>query len=501
MYNSGYSQAKFGMDARKIHRSKSKSCGYYMRIIFFFSSLIQSLIIVSLVLFMVYGRPAQSSEEKRVQDLGQSFETVNMENKMLRQTTSNLTQLLNQTVTKLLADAKDLKRLRELANISASTIVSLNIKLATCEREKNTLTRPPTLPLPLPHPQVPTSDIFSWQSRKQQLETMLKLVETNFTQTVRRLSWDLDRAVRDRDDLRLNVIGLRRNASALEQQLEMYGRKCKDDFVKSLEGIQSVTKAFLTRIDGLFPSVFPFQLTCDKQKEQLDQMRANCSSLSREVENKFQAYLNVVGDRVTQIQGDSSQLKVQNQLLQEDMQWCTQNRTATAAEAARRLREVQRKNDEEVERLLREQKKLREDRELKEQMLSVRNSQIAMLNTNIQSLNSSLAQCLSRQTPGKFPMPFPGGTSNMQNPFFRPGSTSVAGAGGVRPGSSVLGINTPGGVKPGLSVTGHNLPNLPNLPNILGFNKPGTGAVNPDPVMTHVKELQEMANKGSGVSG
>lgn len=67
MYSSSYSRAKFGHEAKEpLHRSRGKSCGYYMRIIFLFSSLIQSLIIVSLVLFLIYGQPEQSAEEKRV---------------------------------------------------------------------------------------------------------------------------------------------------------------------------------------------------------------------------------------------------------------------------------------------------------------------------------------------------------------------------------------------------------------------------------------------------
>lgn len=67
MYSSSYSRAKFGLEAREpLHRPRGKSCGYYMRIVFFFSSLIQSLIIVSLVLFLIYGQPEKTAEEKRV---------------------------------------------------------------------------------------------------------------------------------------------------------------------------------------------------------------------------------------------------------------------------------------------------------------------------------------------------------------------------------------------------------------------------------------------------
>ena len=64
MYNSSYPRAKLGLEP--LHKARGKSCGYYMRIIFFFSSLIQSLIIASLVLFLVYGQPEKSAEELRV---------------------------------------------------------------------------------------------------------------------------------------------------------------------------------------------------------------------------------------------------------------------------------------------------------------------------------------------------------------------------------------------------------------------------------------------------
>lgn len=71
MYSSSYSRAKFGQEAREpLHKNKGKSCGYYMRIVFFFSSLIQSLIIVGLVLFLIYGQPEKSAEEKRVEVSG-----------------------------------------------------------------------------------------------------------------------------------------------------------------------------------------------------------------------------------------------------------------------------------------------------------------------------------------------------------------------------------------------------------------------------------------------
>lgn len=128
MYNGSYSQANFGLAAKKIHKSKGKSCGYYMKIVFFFSSLIQSLIIASLVLFLVYGQPEHTVEEKRLQELDQSVGKLTMENYVLREKAKNLTKHLNITLTAKKANDKDLLELRRLANISSATIRSMQIK-------------------------------------------------------------------------------------------------------------------------------------------------------------------------------------------------------------------------------------------------------------------------------------------------------------------------------------------------------------------------------------
>ncbi|KAG5848054.1 hypothetical protein ANANG_G00132760 [Anguilla anguilla] len=479
MYSGSYPQTKFALDAKKMHKSKEKSCGYYWRIIFFFSSLIQSLIIVSLVLFMVYGHPEQSSEEKRAQDLQQSFTQLTAENKQLQQLKSNLTRLLNTTLTKKLKDDQDLHRLRRLANVSAATILNFNTKLYMCEMEKRN--KAPVLPAACPGSSNPSTS-----NRLIQLQAMYRLLEANFTQTVQHLSRDLELANRARDSLTLEAISLRRNSSDLQRQLDAYGRKCKGDFVQSLDGIQTVTRAFMTRIDGLFPVVFPFQLTCEKQKEQLDQIRSNCSSLSREVETKFQSYLDSVGSQVSRIQAESSRLNVQNARLQEDLRWSRQNHTAEAALSRRRSQEAQDRYDKELERLLKEQSKLRNENELQKHGIAVKSSEISLLTNQVLNLNQSLRNCIPKPASPKLPGLLPGS----------------AGTGGTfpvltKPGLGGTGFNFLGLTKPGLNVPGIGGTGM----NSQGMNVPGTTSGFNIDLQKHLKELQEMANKDSGVSG
>lgn len=137
MYSSGYSHVSKYSPAsqkRKQFRSKKgKSCGYYMRIVFFFSSLIQSLIIVSLVLFLVYGKTQDSASTTRIQDLEESFSRLSIENVALRQQRKNLTNLLNSTLTQKARNDWDLEKLRYYSNISANIIRDYDRKLVRTE--------------------------------------------------------------------------------------------------------------------------------------------------------------------------------------------------------------------------------------------------------------------------------------------------------------------------------------------------------------------------------
>lgn len=55
---------------------------------------------------------------------------------------------------------------------------------------------------------------------------------------------------------------------------------------------------FRNRINSLFPHQLTFHLTCDAQREQMEKIRSSCTNLSKDVEHKFQEYLDKVGDKV-----------------------------------------------------------------------------------------------------------------------------------------------------------------------------------------------------------
>ncbi|XP_039985247.1 plasmalemma vesicle associated protein b [Xiphias gladius] len=381
MYSSSYSRAKFGLEAREpLHKPKGKSCGYYMRIVFFFSSLIQSLIIVSLVLFLIYGQPEKSAGEKRVEELELNLNRLIENNVRLRKEKGELGAQLEARTAEKTALEKEMEKLKTDANNTAS---QLKNKLANCERLSATtlsmIARRPTPPIQPPAVVTTSNEVKTLQSLNAQQNAMINLIESNFTQTVQYLNRERDNALKDRDTHHQDAITLRRENTVLKEQLTTYTRKCKEDFAHSLDGITTVTRDFLNRINNLFPHQLTFHLTCDSQQEQMEKIRNSCTNLSRDVENKFQLYLDNVGNKVAEIQALSSRMEVQNLHLTSDLQQCERNRSETVAEAARQRQLKQKTHDDQVEKLLMEQNRLREQKKLQEDSLALKERELKIL--------------------------------------------------------------------------------------------------------------------------
>ncbi|TKS74313.1 Plasmalemma vesicle-associated protein [Collichthys lucidus] len=393
MYSSSYSRAKFGLEAREpLHKPKGKSCGYYMRIIFFFSSLIQSLIIVSLVLFLIYGQPEKSAEEKRVEELEQSFNRLSANNIQLRKEKGELgAQLAARTAEKEAVEKEFAKEKNEFNN----TEHALKLKQSNCERTVRLMSMRTTTPIQPPIMATTNSEMKILQSLNAQQQAMISLIQANFTQTVNYLSQERDSAVKDRDTHHQDAITLRRENDMLKEQHSTYTRKCKEDFSNSLDGIKTVTRDFLNKINNLFPHQLTFHLTCERQQDEMEKIRNNCSNLSKDVENKFQLYLDRVGNKVADIQDLSSRLEVHNIHLNSDLQKCERSRKEAAAQATTELQLKQRTHDDQVEKLLIAQNRLREQKNLQEESLALKDKEIQNLQRML-SAQSSFKPSASR---------------------------------------------------------------------------------------------------------
>ncbi|XP_047225091.1 plasmalemma vesicle associated protein a [Girardinichthys multiradiatus] len=486
MYSSRYSQVKkFNPEAQKKmqYRSKGKSCGYYVRIIFFFSSLIQSLIIVSLVLFLIYGKTQASASSAGVQDLEESFSRLSIENVALRHQRKNLTNLLNTTLTEKARNDWDLVNLRGLANRSITMFQFYDIQLQQCNFELVSCKFKPGNITPRTTFTQPTGDC-NCGLLVQQMKAGLELMKSNLTQTKQIMTMEKEQIAKERDNLILEAIRLRRDKSTLEKELELFRQKSKDQFSQLLGPISSVSKALLEKIDSLFPKHLAFQLTCAKQKEHLEQIQTNCTSLSREVENKLQRYLDIVGDQVSNMQIENNHLKAENWRLSQDYRWCSQNRTSMIEQHKRSREELQLKHDQEKEKLLMDKLKMTGEIEVLKNSVKYKNAEVDHLKEQINHLNMS---CMARSGLGGYSGGVLGSRSNTQSQF---GFGSFGGGGSSHSSSSTSGL---GQGRTGTAGSGSS------FSSGSGFNRaPSTGVGSSSSTLQQFGSSQTLTNTGQG---
>ncbi|KAG7279397.1 hypothetical protein CRUP_024216 [Coryphaenoides rupestris] len=154
-----------------------------------------------------------------------------------------------------------------------------------------------------------------------------------------------------------------------------------------------VTSAFLARINNLFPHHLTFHLTCQKQQEQMEKIRTSCTNLSREVEDRFQKYLNNVGDKVANIQVQYSELEVKSSHLNSDLQACELTHAGLAGESAQKIQEVQQTHDTRMRTLLEDKNQLRQEKDNQSQRLAVMEAEAQTLRARIQTLSSAQSNC------------------------------------------------------------------------------------------------------------
>ncbi|XP_062490379.1 plasmalemma vesicle-associated protein [Pezoporus occidentalis] len=95
MEKSSYPMAKFGLEAKEV--MPKQDCGFYVKYIFLFISLIQFLIILGLVLFMVYGN-AQAGTDTHLRLLEEQLQDRYSKIIALGERNINLTRTLNATL-------------------------------------------------------------------------------------------------------------------------------------------------------------------------------------------------------------------------------------------------------------------------------------------------------------------------------------------------------------------------------------------------------------------
>ncbi|NXQ96746.1 PLVAP protein, partial [Sagittarius serpentarius] len=292
MEKSSYPMAKFGLEAKEA--MPKRDCGFYVKYIFLFTSLIQFLIILGLVLFMVYGNAQAGTDthlrllEAQLQDRYNKIITLSGRN-------INLTRTLNAT----LKEKQGLQALlcrgsAPLPGPGRGVTLRCGVRVGRGGGERCT----PTL---YPHPPPPAEKALL----RNQLD-QTALAKKELEENCRKAGATLTKATQEQESCQRDLLTTRTVCESTKTNLELLKHECstlRSDVSYSFQRIKEMLITYscgavneqlswLTqRTEGLFlwqqerETKYVGKSVCDMN---VLQCRINCSGEKQELEKRLQ---------------------------------------------------------------------------------------------------------------------------------------------------------------------------------------------------------------------
>ncbi|KAF1635658.1 Plasmalemma vesicle-associated protein, partial [Eudyptes filholi] len=295
MEKSSYATAKFGLEAKEA--MPKRDCGFYVKYIFLFTSLIQFLIILGLVLFMVYGN-AQAGTDKHLRLLEEQLQDRYNKIITLSGRNINLTRTLNATL-------KEKQGLQVLAQKVQRDLDKCNSTQAPNSIPKmwggSRGVGGNHAPQPRAPPPPPAAEKALLRSQLDQTALAKKELEEN----CRKAGATLTKATQEQESCQRDLLTTRTICESTKTNLELLKHECsslRSDVSYSFQRIKMLSPyscsavqeqlSWLTQqTEGLFlrqqewETKYVAKSVCDMN---LLQCRINCSGEKQELEKRLQ---------------------------------------------------------------------------------------------------------------------------------------------------------------------------------------------------------------------
>ncbi|NWV49282.1 PLVAP protein, partial [Daphoenositta chrysoptera] len=249
MEKSSFAMAKFGLEPKEA--MPKRDCGFYLKYIFLFTSLIQFLIILGLVLFMVYGN-AQAGTDTHLRLLEEQVQGHYRRVVTLGATNANLSRVLNATL-------KEKEKLQGLA-------LKAQRELERCNSSQAASGAPQVNPGIWGKAGIPGPGAEKLQLQLQLDQTTLS--KKNLEQSSRQSETALTTTTQERDRCQQDLQSARTEGDFSRTELELQRHECRS--------LRSDLSDKLQRLLGLAK-----ELRCGEAEEELRQLRERSEGLFR----------------------------------------------------------------------------------------------------------------------------------------------------------------------------------------------------------------------------
>ncbi|KAG9486501.1 hypothetical protein GDO78_006723 [Eleutherodactylus coqui] len=293
-----YAMAKFGLESKNMITSKHRGCWYYTKYFFLFSSIIQFLIILGLVLFLLYGNAHVGTElrlkslENRYADLLTDYSSVSKNFDQLKPKVASL-ENVNTNCSSLLTTA-----LREMHNRNR-TVTIVHPVSTSCESIQNALDRCNTTSiidtLQLKHKKLILQR--EYDTLKEKCEQTSAFLTNKFNVT----AYEVGKLQEGKDDLETKIKILQNVCTNINGRFQMEMERMKSRF----EGIIS---------------------------ESEHSQYSKCGSISNDINKNVDQSIKWLKDDVKNVMFENSQLKTDNARATVNFQKCSEEKVAIHSE-------------------------------------------------------------------------------------------------------------------------------------------------------------------------
>ncbi|XP_075467220.1 plasmalemma vesicle-associated protein [Ascaphus truei] len=395
-----YAMAKFGLESKDILRSKQKSCWFYFKYFFLFTSIIQFLIILGLVLFMVYGNAHVGTETrlqnvedlnkkllKEVQQLKGGIGALNTKLNYTEQERHRGIVMLQKKTSELDGQNRTLQFLMQKNQELMVIQLQYRAVYTQCERYKGTFDN---LNLSC------IAQRLYMQDEKNRLDLEFKIHKDNCSKNMVALGTRTQQAEAEREKYQLQMINLRNEKSDIGKQVEKFKESCTSIDEKFRAELQRLKETFEATFKKTMPDTL---LTSQCSDVQLTYMLQSCKPLADQTIRSVELVLVKLRQDVGLTLQENSQLKVGKARSEEYLSLCQQDKEAVLEKKNRELAMLQRDWDTDIKKTYGEKERLRMERDEMDKQLKETTQSLTKTNAQLVDKMEALQRCQKPTVP------------------------------------------------------------------------------------------------------
>ncbi|KAJ1085765.1 hypothetical protein NDU88_005890 [Pleurodeles waltl] len=364
MDKSPYTMSKFGLEYKDSLHSKQKGCWSYLKYFFLFTSLIQSLIILGLVLFMVYGNP-QISNESHLQEKERSAHDMNRQIMGFKAQMANMSRLLN--ATRREADQSRLlqqsaQRFMGVLNHTNAALRTENMQLRmltmSCRTAINTATKCEQQMKELNL--TCSAEKLQLREEKHHLAMNQLAAIHNCTTGKQTLVQAADTATAERESFHKQMLALREEKRALSDQLNQFKASCSAIDDRFQAELKQLERNFNAAVQKAMPNqaVSPFQLS-----PHVNPLGQDCRPITAELTNFVKDSVNRLNTHVSSVIAENSLLRTQQTQDKSQLDECQRTKESMVTETKAAVQRQQARCDAEMSLIYKEKENLKREKE------------------------------------------------------------------------------------------------------------------------------------------